>query len=80
MTNFKGNNYSKENMLRTYNLQEIGEMTGPESTTSVGFTYLIQSGNDLEEFYSYFKKLEALYDHDFYFMFVEQENKINNRV
>lgn len=61
-------------MLKSYNPNEIGQMTGEESTTSVGFVYLIQNGNELNDFYNYFNTINNHFQNDFLFQFYQDES------
>lgn len=44
-------------------------MGGAEASTSFGFSFLIQSAEDLEEFFSYIEICNTMCDGDFYFSF-----------
>lgn len=52
-------------------------MTGEESTTSVGFVYLIQNGNELNDFYNYFNMMNKHFQNDFLFQFYQDESSDN---
>lgn len=49
-------------MFESYRIREIGEMKGKQASTSFGFSFLIQSPKDLEEFFQFITKANDFWE------------------